>query len=368
MATAALMATAAGTAAGARSPVMALVLARLAAEPGATRPELARDLAPLMGSKPAAAEQRAALDNALADLLGNGLAVETGNRIALTLAGDGAARAALGGRPLPKSWDEARDQRLVALALGLEREPASRLKRLSRPDGLRAAIVQRAFGLASKDAASPSRLRSALAVVALERAFGNRIKGGLGSGKGLSAKAARLLAGQLSSKPREFGTDSRLLAALAAEGSGAGDASPEAMRLALLRRYTEPGLRIELRPTAVVVAAAPAPAPQPRPAAASRPDLAGFVRTVQTAAAIRAQGWPGNRKAFISHVWQEVGAAHPEWGLTAIEFKAMLAEAHRTGHLVLANADLKDKRYLKEFQESAIAYKNTVWHFVRVED
>jgi hypothetical protein len=46
----------------------------------------------------------------------------------------------------------------------------------------------------------------------------------------------------------------------------------------------------------------------------------------------------------------------------------MLAEAHRTGHLILASADLKGKHQMKEFQASAIAYKNMVWHFVRVDD
>ena len=67
-------------------------------------------------------------------------------------------------------------------------------------------------------------------------------------------------------------------------------------------------------------------------------------------------------------VWGAIAAKHPGWGLSEIEFKAMLAEAHRTGHIVLATADLKDKRLLRELQESAIAYKNTVFHLVRVED
>ena len=59
------------------------------------------------------------------------------------------------------------------------------------------------------------RSKGLLAVVALERAFGNTLKGNLGSRTGLAAKAGRLLAGQLSHKPRDFGTDSRLVAALA---------------------------------------------------------------------------------------------------------------------------------------------------------
>ena len=71
---------------------------------------------------------------------------------------------------------------------------------------------------------------------------------------------------------------------------------------------------------------------------------------------------------MISRVWRSIAEAHPGWGLSPIEFKVMLAEAHRTGHLVLATADLKDKRQLKELQESAVNYKNTVWHLVRLSD
>ena len=46
----------------------------------------------------------------------------------------------------------------------------------------------------------------------------------------------------------------------------------------------------------------------------------------------------------------------------------MLAEAHRAGLIVLANADLKDQRSIADIQASAIAYKNTIFHYVRVDD
>jgi hypothetical protein len=99
-----------------------------------------------------------------------------------------------------------------------------------------------------------------------------------------------------------------------------------------------------------------------------RPGLAQFSAGVLNAARFHAEGWPGNRKAFISQVWEAIRTSHPEWGLSEIEFKDMLAGAHRAGQLVLASADLKNKRDIKEFEDSAILYKNTVWHFVRVED
>jgi hypothetical protein len=88
---------------------------------------------------------------------------------------------------------------------------------------------------------------------------------------------------------------------------------------------------------------------------------------VRRLAAGRAEGWPGNRKAYISHVWHLMREKHPHWGLSEIEFKCMLTEAHRAGNLALANADLKDNGRLRELQESAVVYKNAVFHFVRVE-
>jgi hypothetical protein len=116
-------------------------------------------------------------------------------------------------------------------------------------------------------------------------------------------------------------------------------------------------------PTLALVKANP-----PAVAAAARPDFVGFVAATLAAAQGVAEGWPGNRKAFVSKVWGAVQAQHPEWLVSEIEFKAMLIEAHRVGRIVLANADLKDQRSMADVQASAIAYKNAIFHFVRVDD
>jgi hypothetical protein len=230
-------------------------------------------------------------------------------------------------------------------------------------------------------------LRSALAVIALERAFGNQIKHGLGEKPGLSPKSGRLLAGQLASKPRDFGTDGRLIAALAADAVEAPRSDIGTLRMGVLRRFIT---NAETKPSATPPKAKPsrsqkarasgsAPAPQAseapaqfaQPAAApiaGRPDPEQFARVVLAAARTKAEGWSGNRKAYVSHVWQALRDTRPDWALTEIEFKCMLTEAHRTGLLALVTADLKNPRTLKELQDSAISYKNTVWHFIRVED
>jgi hypothetical protein len=143
------------------------------------------------------------------------------------------------------------------------------------------------------------------------------------------------------------------------------------MRLALLRRLagTTPAPASKTNGAAAALES-PHPAPA-QPLAAQdgkRPGLTQFSAGVLNAARSHAEGWPGNRKAFISQVWKAIRTSHPEWGLSEIEFKDMLAGAHRAGQLVLTGADLKNKQNIKEFEDSAILYKNTVWHFVRVED
>src|SRR5258705_2125168 len=280
-------------------------------------------------------------------LLSEGAIIEKRSRFELTPAGRSAIVAQLGGKPLPAKWSEIRDVRLIAHALGLQSQPASQLKSLARPDGLRTAILQRAFGFNIKGTPSASKLRSALAIVALEGAFGNKIKGSVGR-TGFSGKLGRLLAAHLAVRPRDFGTDSRLVAALAAEKVGAFQTDAESLRVAILRAFVGPSLALAQTvraATPAIVAVKPVapdtPMARPRPAAAMRPDLVGFARVVRSAAAANAEGWSGNRKAFVSHVWLTVQGEHPEWGLTDIEFKAMLAEAHRTGHLTLADADLQ---------------------------
>ena len=151
------------------------------------------------------------------------------------------------------------------------------------------------------------------------------------------------------------------------------------LRLGVLGRYLEQAAR---EPVAATLSVTPlaekllplaqsatfAPPPQSQSPSPVRPDPAAFTYAVKAAARDCAEGWPGNRRAFVSLVWALVQARHPGWGVTEIEFKAMLIEAHRRELLVLVNADLKDKRQLETVQASAIVYKNTVWHYVRVED
>jgi hypothetical protein len=374
------------------SRLSGLVLVRLAAaQEGLAENELARELQPVVAGALDPREWQRKLSEIIATLTVAKLVTAVDRRLEVTANGKAAAAQVLGLKKFSAgAWPEVRDGPLIAVALGLEKESPTRLKGLRKLDGLRSLIVLSAFKLKVRGQPSPSRLRAALAVLALERAFGGQIKHGLGEKPGLSAKSGRLLAGQLAAKPKDFGTDARLIAALAAEAVGAPRSDLAPLRLAALRRFvgvaggqqatvsaepTKPKLvpkgimsAAERRPQADVPRAPQPHTPATRAGAPVRPDPAGFAREVQAAARIKADGWSGNRKALISRVWETLRAERPEWSLTEIEFKCMLTEAHRCGLLVLANADLKDKRDLKELQESAVSYKNTIWHFIRVED
>jgi len=352
-----------------------LALVRMAASDGhTTRSVLAQDLAHILPHRLSLAQWRALIEPEVDGLVGDGLAREAHGRLQLNPAGTEAVRRFLGlrGAP-PRTWGELGHVRLIAKALGLERLPAKELKALERADGLRAAIVQTAYNVKIKGIATPSRLRSALAAVALQRAFGNQISATLAGRTALPARAGRLLAAQLCRSPRDYGTDTRLIAALAAEHLGAKASDLEALRRAVFYRFFaglvetgEAALRPPPRPPAKREAVAP-PGPAPLAVIGGRPDLPGFVLEVRRHAAAHAHGWDGNRKAYICHVWRALAQARADWGLSEIEFKCMLLEAHRAGQLALANADLKDHRSMKDVQDSAVVYKNAVFHFVRAD-
>ncbi|MEI9900775.1 MAG: hypothetical protein WDN31_12365 [Hyphomicrobium sp.] len=368
------MAPAANAALG---PLDELVLSRIAATGGASRAQVVRDLTPLVTPKLSAAEWRTAADTTLARLMVGGLIADARTRLRLSDRGAALLARFFGEKePSPRPWSEQRDVWLVAKALGVDAGKPALRSALTRPDGLSALFLQHAFGLAVRQALSPSKLRAALALVALERAFGDNVKDGLGKGSALSAKAGRVLAGQLLAKPRELPTDTRLIAALCADQTGAARFDADALRLYVLRRLAGPEAAAPPLPAARPAlrtareSSVPSPnilTPQPEEPP-HRPGLTQFSAGVLSAARGRAEGWPGARKAFISRVWDAIRTSHPEWGLSELEFKDMLAGAHRAGQLVLSGADLKNKDNIKELEASAILYKNTVWHYVRVED
>ncbi|HEY7551258.1 MAG TPA: hypothetical protein VH913_17300 [Hyphomicrobiaceae bacterium] len=416
--------------AGTQNPLGRLVLVRIA---GATRPvdkgEIAADLSIFAGAQMPASRWRASVEGALDALSDDGLITPKPGGFAATAAGAAAAARFLDvSASTPLTWERACNEWLIAKAVGQRKTTTKRLAALATLDGLRAAILVHGYGLQIKGAVTPARLRQALAAVALRKAFGGQTAAAVAGKSGLPARASRLLAAQLMDKPRDPGTDRRLVSALAAQACGARGADLPALRAGVLRRsfavppppsamaasagsghgtrpdvpspfvregqgggdsrtsrvggppthspsqqgrgefghvWGEPGqstsnaAQISARPAKAVVIESP-PVERPR-------DLPGFAREVRRLAAGEAQGWSGDRKAYISRVWRTLREQRPEWGLSEIQFKCMLAEAHRAGQLALANADLKDETNIRDVQDSAVIYRNAVFHFIRVD-
>jgi hypothetical protein len=364
-----------------------LVLLRIAAS-SATRADLQRDVAPLLAPKTSGTEFRRSAEFAIGTLSDAHHVTEAKGRLTTSAKGRQVAEATLGAeRALGASWADIKSA-LLRRAFDMRETPAIQ-KAAQRLEGLAAIVLQHHFKLATGRVLSPASLRAELAVVALVKAFGNKIKTGLGKGAGLPAKPGRVLAGQLFKQPREIASDGKLIVQLAAEIAGTRETTFEALERAVLRRLTSPKTTCEgadpplQRPKRVSPPPREARSPAPKPAndrapladsappllrAISPPDMVEFCRAVIDAARPVAEGWPGNLKAFISLVWKAIRNARPDWGLSEVAFKAMLAEAHRSGRIELASADLKDGRDLKSLEDSKILYKNTVWHFVRVQD
>lgn len=364
-----------------------LVLLRISAGT-ATRADLQRDVAPLLAPKLSGAEFRRSAELGISNLSGSQLVTEAKGRLTATSKGLQVAEALLAPAKTPcSSWA---DVKLALVIRALTTNDTSGIRKsLQRVEGLAALVLQHHFGKPTARAQSPADLRADLAIIALERAFGNKIKTGFKKGAGLPAKPGRVLAGQLFKQPREIATDGKLVVHLACEIAGSREHSLDALELAVLRGLMAPKDEAAVshsqpaRPQRVETTPRPARAPPPRPAndrtpisdvappsirSPSPPDMAEFCRAVIDAARPVSEGWPGNRKAFISLVWKAIRNARPDWGLSEIAFKGMLAEAHRSGQVELATADLKDGRDLKSLEDSKILYKNTVWHFVRVQD
>ena len=367
-----------------RSRLAAVVLVRIAAAAAGER-EIARDLQPYVAGQRSADAWREELGRLAAGLAGAGLVWRPGEHLAATEAGFDVVRSFLGLDTLG-SWAAVRDGALVLKALGLEGAEPARRKASERLEGLRGLIVEGCWNLKPAHRPSASRLRSQLALLALERAFGNRVRQGLAGKTALSPKAARRLAGQLAKKPRQHATDARLIAQLAAEAVGTSRSDLASLRAGAIRRFvsgpTQSGASKPAGSRAETRAPVPGPAlghgltggppkgagPMAGATVPSRPDRPGFAAAVKHTARTLAEGWSGNRKALVSRIWAVMREQHADWGLSEIEFKCMLAEAHRLGLLALASADLKDRRILADIEASAVSYKNVVWHYVRAED
>ena len=94
-------------------------------------------------------------------------------------------------------------------------------------------------------------------------------------------------------------------------------------------------------------------------------DSPSFAEAALDAAATTARdGWFGDRKVFVSALWDEL-CKRPAWAALALDdFKARLLVAHRAGALTLARADLVAAMDPALVAASEIAADGASFHFV----
>ncbi len=267
-----------------------LLLLRIAVG-GATRADLQRDVASLLAPRVSGAEFRRSAELALSTLAGAQLTSETKGRLTATPRGSEVAGALLPStRSFPGAWSDVKIA-LILSAVTASDSPSIR-KAIQRAEGVAALVLQHHFGKSTSRVMSPADLRAELAIVALERAFGNKIKTGLSKGAGLPAKPGRLLAGQLFKEPREIASDGKLIVQLACEIAGAREATLTALELALLRTLMVPKDESTLAPPA-------RPQPQRRPTRAPTPKPANDRASTRRKPAIGATSCLSSRHARI---------------------------------------------------------------------
>lgn len=220
-------------------------------------------------------------------------------------------------------WPRWPDRILPGLALGVRADDAKAHKRLSDRDTWASAIVARAQGLWSKGPPPTGpKVCDALAWRSL---------GLTGTPKACPAEVrAHFLRSYIevdASQPE------RMLRQLAAKQVGAPRVELKALRVALIQVWLagrEPGAQPAAEPT---TSARRDPAPSLEVQA---PSLIDAVRHIARDAR---DGVFGDRKVFISTVWDTLRAT-PAWArLELDEFKARLVSAHRQRELELARAD-----------------------------
>ena len=205
-------------------------------------------------------------------------------------------------------WQQWSDRILPALALGVRADDVKSHKRLSDRDAWSAAIVARMHGLWTKGP-PPTATEACDALTWRQLGLTTAPK------RCPAEVRAHFLGTYL-----EIDTSSpeRMLRQLAAKLIGAPRADLKALYLALIRSW--------------LVGREPAAQPVPH-----EPSL---IEAVRSAARHAREGVFGDRKVFISSVWNALRATPPWSRLELDEFKTRLVSAHRERELELARADL----------------------------
>jgi hypothetical protein len=255
------------------------------------------------------------------------------------------------GRHAARTWPQLAERVLPALPLGISADDGKRQARLAGRDAWAAAIVGRSLGL-WLDGPPPSLAGVCDALTWRELGLPGKPK------RCPPEIRALFVQRQLSS---DAGPPERLARVLAAREVGAPRPELRALRDALVRCWlagraiyspAEPDLAIDSPAAPDLAIGEPAGGPS-------------FADAALDAAATTARdGWFGDRKVFVSALWDEL-RKRPAWAALALDdFKARLLVAHRAGALTLARADLVAAMDPALVSASEIAADGASFHFV----
>jgi hypothetical protein len=238
------------------------------------------------------------------------------------------------GRHAARSWPQLAERVLPALPLGIAADDGKRQAQLAGRDAWAAAIVGRSLGL-WLDGPPPSLAGVCDALTWRELGLPGKPKRCPPEIRGLFVQR------QLGS---DAGPPERLARVLAAREAGAPRPELRALRDALVRCWLA-GRAIG-EPVAV------------------RPEPSFADAALDAAETTARDGWFGDRKVFVSALWDEL-RKHPAWAALALDdFKARLLAAHRAGALTLARADLVAAMDPALVAASEIAADGASFHFV----
>jgi hypothetical protein len=96
-------------------------------------------------------------------------------------------------------------------------------------------------------------------------------------------------------------------------------------------------------------------------------DLGDFAATIKAIARECPDGWFGDSKVFINHVWRYYGIQEGLPRMELPEFKAWLVRANQARLLDLSRADLPDQLPMADVAESETIQENALFHFVQAE-
>jgi hypothetical protein len=247
------------------------------------------------------------------------------------------------GHHAARTWPQLAERVLPALPLGIAADDGKRQSRLAGRDAWAAAIVGRSLGL-WVDGPLPSLAGVCDALIWRELDLPGKPK------HCPPEIRAHFVQRQLGS---DAGPPERLARVLAAREVGAPRPELRALRDALVRCWLA-GRAIGAPSAGDDVDAADA-----------GDELQPFADAVQSAAAAAApDGWFGDRKVFVSAVWDQL-RTHGRWAALALDdFKARLLAAHRAGALTLARADLVAAMDPARVAASEIAADGASFHFL----